>query len=357
MTSQVPVTGNMSTGIPRKQEQRGLKDGFWAEAFARDQERGLARVSEVWNDDGMPPLFGCGRRASLEEHGPSFRPAVDGPAKPSARPGEGSGPAGDLWERLYCSTLQSSPEDLREKGFPQRPPDAEQGPADADAAHDRAGPFADALLNDFMEEIWAHLLLKAFQQPRTLLFLGAVHGEGATFVSFAMARFLSSVHQLRVLYVDTDLAGCDRSALIPDSSRRPGLTSFLLEGLPLDSLVRETQFDRLLVLPSGCGRIPPFKPGIDLSREAILANLIDDCHSRFDVTIFDGRPVVNCPGTLSFARCVDQTVLVFRHGCSRREVSGLAIRRMRDCGIDVTGVVLNHHPDAKCTGWCRIQRG
>lgn len=196
------------------------------------------------------------------------------------------------------------------------------------------------LYNGFLDSIWTRLLLRAPHPPRSVMIFGATRGEGATFTSFHLSLFLACIHQKKVLYVDLDFEKQQSSPLIPDDGTRPGLVSFFLDRLPVESLIWKTQYPNLLVLPAGPKRMKG-RASFVLDDEGLLSELADYCRSNFDVTIFDGQPALEFPSTIAFARFADQSVMVCRYGYSRREVSKLAIKRMQEAGVNVAGVILN----------------
>lgn len=187
-----------------------------------------------------------------------------------------------------------------------------------------------------LSEIWANVLIQSKQNIETLLVCGATRKEGNTFVSFYMSMFLSKEYNMKILYVDTNL----NQAVIPKIQNLPGLYSFVSEKLGLASLIVQTEFPGLYLLPSGSGKLSKNSGGNMLSREHIEI-LMNYCRSNFDMTIIDGQPLTSSPAMIEFSRLVDMTALVCRYGYSRWEVSKLAISKLQNYGITSIGVILN----------------
>jgi Mrp family chromosome partitioning ATPase len=187
-----------------------------------------------------------------------------------------------------------------------------------------------------LSESWANIMLETKQNIQTLLVCGAARKEGVTLISFHLAMFLSKEYSMKILYVDTNL----NHIAIPKIQNLPGVYSFVSEKKDLASLIVQTEFPGLYLLPSGAGTIAKNIGSNMLSREPI-ENLMQFCRAHFDMTIIDGQPLVSSPIMIEFARLVDMTLLVCRYGYSRHEVSRLAIDKLKKYGINSIGVILN----------------
>jgi Mrp family chromosome partitioning ATPase len=187
-----------------------------------------------------------------------------------------------------------------------------------------------------LSDIWANILVETKQTVSSLLVCGATRKEGNTFISFYMSLFLSKEYNMKILYVDSNL----NHATIPKIQNLPGLYSFVAENKDLASLIVQTEYPGLYLLPSGAGNIAKNVGGNMLSREPIEI-LMNYCRTNFDITIIDGQPLTTSPVMIEFARFVDMTALVCRYGYSRREVSKLAIDKLQKFGITSIGAILN----------------
>ena len=187
-----------------------------------------------------------------------------------------------------------------------------------------------------LSDIWSNILIQTKQDVETLLVCGATRKEGNTFISFYLSMFLSREYSMKILYVDSNLD----HAVIPKIRNLPGLYSFVAENKDLSSLIIQTEYPGLYLLPSGSGKIAKNAGGNILSREPIEI-LMNYCRTNFDITIIDGQPLTASPVMIEFARLVDMTALVCRYGFSRREVSKLAIDKLQKFGITSIGVILN----------------
>jgi Mrp family chromosome partitioning ATPase len=197
-------------------------------------------------------------------------------------------------------------------------------------------PAVFAKMRSPLSDCWANILVETKQTIQTLLFCGAARNEGNTLISYHMAMFLSKEYRTRVLYVDTNL----NHTPVSGTQNLPGLYSFVSEGKDLTSLIVQTEYPGLYLLPSGAERIGKNVSGNMLSREPIEI-LADFCRSNFDMTIIDGQPLATSPVMIEFARVVDMTLLVCRYGFSRYEVSKMAIDKLQKFGVSTIGAILN----------------
>jgi len=191
-------------------------------------------------------------------------------------------------------------------------------------------------VSDQLSDIWANILMQNKQEIETLLVCGATRKEGSTFVSFYLSMFLSKEYDMNILYVDSNL----NHAAIPRIQNLPGLYSFVAEKKDLASLIVQTEYPGLFLLPSGSGNVPTNSGSTILSFDHIEI-LLNYCRTNFNMTIIDGQPLTVSPATIELARLVDMTALVCRYGYSRQEVSKQAIHNLQKFGITSIGMILN----------------
>ncbi len=191
-------------------------------------------------------------------------------------------------------------------------------------------------ISNQLSDIWGNILVETKQSVEALLICGATRKEGNTFISFHLAMFLSKEYNMKILYVDTN----PNHAVIPKIKNLPGFYTFVSGKSDLASLIVETEYPGLYLLPSGSGKSAQNDGAAMLSRDPIEA-LVQYCRQHFDITIIDGQPITMSPVMIEFARVVDMTVLVCRYGYSRREVSRMAIDKLLKFGVNSIGVILN----------------
>jgi Mrp family chromosome partitioning ATPase len=248
----------------------------------------------------------------------------------------------ESFEEMYCQTSKLQPvHQQAQNGAPQppvfsKPVKCRFTPRILSDTLSAPYPGILSKMSDQLSEIWANILIQTKQTVETLLVCGAARKEGNTFISFYLSMFLSKEYNMKILYVDSN----PNHAVIPKIRNLPGLYSFVAEKKDLTSMVVQTEYPGLYMLPSGPGNIAINVGSSMLSREPIEI-LMNFCRTNFDMTIIDGQPLTSSPVMIEFARLADMTAMVCRYGHSRREVSKLAVDKLRNNGITSIGVILN----------------
>jgi Mrp family chromosome partitioning ATPase len=195
-------------------------------------------------------------------------------------------------------------------------------------------------MHKFMDETWANILLESKTKPDSLMICGAIIGEGCTFISFHLSLFLALEYNMKILYVDSNIGISGHQPIISPAQDYSGLSSYFYEDSPLSSLILHTEYENFFVLPAG-PEITKREKGRNLFNTESLDNLIRYCRDCFELTIFDGQPLINNPCMIGFAKAIVNVVLVCRYKYSRRKVSIMAIEKLRNSGIPLLGVILN----------------
>jgi Mrp family chromosome partitioning ATPase len=205
----------------------------------------------------------------------------------------------------------------------------------------KSGPPLLASLGDFLDRIWVSLLLKsADQHPKTFLLCGATRGVGVTFISFYLSLALALERNMSVLYVDANIDSPQYPSIIPNLQGQPGLSSYLAGYRSPETLILQSQYKNLSVLPSGSHEVMNPVNSVH-QKPRTIAEFVNYCSAHFDATIFDGQPAIEYPSTSAIAKAVDRTILICRYGVSRREISRLVIDKLKESGVAVAGVILN----------------
>jgi len=294
---------------------------IWEQAFSKKQESGRVR-------DNMDSTN------SLPNHHNMVPADGDIPQKDSSDSA--------TFEEMYYQTAASQSMHQQSRNMGRKPADFSihgnsrfipRIPSDKLST---AYPEYLAKMRDQLSDIWANILIETKQTIETLLVCGATRKEGCTFISFYLSMFLSKEYSMKVLYVDSN----PNHVPIPKIRNLPGLYSFVAENKDISSLIVQTEYPGLYLLPSGYGITANNVDTNMLSRKPIEV-LMKFCRANFDMTIIDGQPLTDSPVMIEFAKLVDMTALVCRYGFSRREVSKLAIDKLQKFGVTSIGVILN----------------
>ena len=173
--------------------------------------------------------------------------------------------------------------------------------------------------------------------PRSIAVTSTVPGEGKSFVAANLAISIANEIDRYVLLIDCDLRRPTVHSLFGFGDV-PGLSDYLSNGSPLESLLLGTKVDKLSILPAG----PlPSNPSELLSSErmsAMLREVSDRYHDR--LIILDTPPPAMTAETSALARFVDGILMVVKYGKTTREDVEDLIRTM---GMDkIIGSVINN---------------
>jgi Mrp family chromosome partitioning ATPase len=166
------------------------------------------------------------------------------------------------------------------------------------------------------------------QRTRVVMFLGSVHGEGATTVATQFAAVVAAEGRGRPLLVDLrpSRSGLRRAPAAPrPPAGAPAVPPPVARGAHPLSLVTVSDDAR--------------RTGAQGS--AALRGMIAAVSSQFEWVIVDGPPVLEAPDALDLASIVDGAVLVVRSGHTKRPVALRATDLLRKSGVRILGTVLN----------------
>lgn len=173
--------------------------------------------------------------------------------------------------------------------------------------------------------------------PKTISITSADPEEGKSTVISALATALAAAGD-RVILVDADLRRPRQAALF-NIEGRVGLSEVLAGQVELDDAIQEVGPYGLLILPAG--RTPP-NPSELLGSERM--RLLLEELSRHCTVLIDAPPVLPVTDSTLLSTSVDGTVLVVRHGKTRREHVEVARDMLANVNATVLGVVLNRVP-------------
>ncbi|MBA4396803.1 MAG: hypothetical protein C0394_05410 [Syntrophus sp. (in: bacteria)] len=312
---------------------------IWEEVYARHKEGGSVpvdpQVEEVLSDSlGHQPK----PADSISFEDMYYR---TGKPKAKAEPAAQTEPAAKPEPAAQTEPVKQGAQDQDPKSQPQTEAPVKQTevrfiPRITKSKLTVPYPAVLAKMRYSLSDAWANIAVETKGRIETLLFCGAARKEGVTLISYHLAMYLSKEYSMKVLYVDTNL----NHTAIPAASNRPGLYSFVSEQKDIASLVVQTDYPGLYVLPSGAGAIAKNVSGNMLSREPIEL-LMNFCRNNFTITIIDGQPLTMSPVMIEVAKAADVTLLVCRYGYSRQEVSRLAIDKLQKFGVTSIGAILN----------------
>ncbi len=160
--------------------------------------------------------------------------------------------------------------------------------------------------------------------------------EGKTFVVTGLASLLARGGKRRVLLVDADLQQRGLSLAL-GAGEVPGLVECILESAPLASRVVASGEAGVDLLPAG-----------DVLRRAELGfyraefqQRVAEIQDDYDFILIDTSSALKGNEALMCGKWVDALIWVVSARMSRRPAVRAALGRLREAGIQLTGVVLN----------------
>jgi capsular exopolysaccharide synthesis family protein len=172
------------------------------------------------------------------------------------------------------------------------------------------------------------------QQIRTLMIVGAHHGDGVTTSASLFARALAKSRT--VLLVDANL----RTPALADIFHvraNGGFADFLARKVSLDGAISETDVPNLFVMTSGS---PPLAPPY-LFEIGPFDELLTDLKAKFDYIIFDAAPLAAHLDSTFLASRVDGVLLVIKAEATQIRTGQEIKKKLDDIGARTLGVVVN----------------
>ena len=177
---------------------------------------------------------------------------------------------------------------------------------------------------------------------RTVAVTSSLSAEGKSGVSANLAVAFAEAGQ-RVLLVDADLRRPSIAKYF-DLEGAVGLTNVLAGQVEFDDVVQRWG-DRHTVSVLPAGAVPPNPSEIVGSQR--MSRLLEDLRSRFDMIVIDTPPLLPVTDASIIATRVDGTLLIARHGKTRRAEIHRAVEALEAVDSRIAGVVLNRAPAKK----------
>jgi Mrp family chromosome partitioning ATPase len=190
-----------------------------------------------------------------------------------------------------------------------------------------------------MERLRQRVLLELGATSGSIVFTGAVEGEGSTTLALLFARELARAEQKPVLLIDADVEGFPRSLSGALEGEVPALGfTDLLEGrIDSASALLATEQPDLYFLPRGNDLGSP----LDLFKIDRIQRVFEDLRRHYAYLVIDASPLLQSPEASMIAAASDGVVMVVRANRTRREVVQRGLRILAQGHCRVLGAVLN----------------
>ncbi len=168
-----------------------------------------------------------------------------------------------------------------------------------------------------------------------VMITGPTPGVGKSFVSVNFAAVLASTGK-KILLVDADL----RKGYLQryfGLQRQNGLSELIAGQRSLDEAIHKNVVENVDFISTGV--LPP-RPA-ELLTHANFGEFLQSVSSRYDIVIIDTAPVLAVSDALVVAPHVGTTFNIVRGGVSTIGEIEEAVKRFKQAGTDVTGIVFN----------------
>ena len=162
---------------------------------------------------------------------------------------------------------------------------------------------------------------------RTILVSSSIPGEGKTFLSVNLGVSYSLTGK-KVLLIGGDMRKPTLHKPFKINSRK-GLSSFLSGASDIESVIYETEYDNLFLIPSGV--IPPNPT--ELFEHELMDVLMETVKSSFDVIILDSPPLGLVSDAELLAKYSDFTIFLCRQGRTMKDSIVEVINRANSNGL------------------------
>jgi capsular exopolysaccharide synthesis family protein len=221
-------------------------------------------------------------------------------------------------------------------------PVEETGPISFQETNGHSAPHAEARLRELTpnleaqyQRLFTTVVQAQMSQPlKTLMIVGANHGDGVTTSASFFARALAKSRM--VLLVDANLRTPALAEIFHVRSHE-GFADFLARKVTLDGAITPTEEPNLFIMTSGSAAFaPPY-----LFDAGAFDELLTGLKERFDYIIFDAAPLVLHLDSVFLASRVDGVILVVKAETTQVDVGLTIKKRLGEAGARFLGVVVN----------------
>ena len=181
------------------------------------------------------------------------------------------------------------------------------------------------------------LFPKTGEPPRSIMVTSAIPGDGKSFVAANLAISIAQGIEEHVLLMDCDMRRSSIHTRFGFNDEVAGLSDYLANKKPLESLLKKTVVDKLTILPGGA---MPQNPSELLSSQA-MKELLKETKSRYSdrYIIVDSPPPQLTAETTALANYIDAIILVVKYGSTPKDLIRDLLEKL---GREkVIGVVMN----------------
>lgn len=175
-------------------------------------------------------------------------------------------------------------------------------------------------------------------KANTILLASPAEGDGASFVSLALAGALAKNSKKRVLLIDANFTDKGLSQHL-NAYQANGMIEAMLNDKPLNTLIIKQ--DKLNIDFIAAGNLQT-KNGLGFyTEQAKLA--LQQAQSSYDFIIIDSGALLVSNEALMFGAAADKRLLVLSSGISRKGALKSAITIFNEIGLSIDGIIFNRY--------------
>lgn len=187
--------------------------------------------------------------------------------------------------------------------------------------------------------------LREANGDNTLFITSSRANEGKTTVSINLASTYAHSGN-KVLLIDADLRNPSLHKVM-ETTEKNGLTSYLTGETGLDQLIQISNVQNLDIIPAGETSHDP----AELLSNRRMQDLLQIANENYDMVIIDGPPILGLADAMILSSLSTLTVLAVDSGSTRTTTVTNALKRLRQSGLTVSGILLNRVSDASELGY------
>jgi capsular exopolysaccharide synthesis family protein len=187
--------------------------------------------------------------------------------------------------------------------------------------------------------------LREANRNNTLFITSSRANEGKTTASINLASTYAHSGN-RVLLIDADLRNPSLHKIM-GTTEQNGLTRYLCGEIGISDLAQTSNVQNLDIIPAGQTSHDP----AELLSNRRMQDLLQVATENYDMVIIDGPPILGLADAMILASLATLTVIAVDSNNTRTTTITNALKRLRQSGLSVTGLLLNKVTDASDLGY------
>ena len=158
------------------------------------------------------------------------------------------------------------------------------------------------------KKLRTHIFHQSAISPHSMLITSSIPQEGKTIVAVNLAIAISHEINKKVILIDADLR--KPKIYIEGFEKAKGLSNYLEDGIPLSEILKNSDEEKLWVIPAGK---PSPKPS-EIIGSKKMKELLKSLHELFEdaYIVIDSPPILSTPEPILLSNLVEGVIMVVR---------------------------------------------